>query len=829
MPSSYFTLSPSSGSGNATASVTATTVNTGTTDNNATITITNGAKTRTVSAKQLYKPYFVQGSNQIPASGGTLTFVVHTEYDIAFIYSAGWYSVMQNGTTVPTRTVIASSNASGATFTIQVNENTATNARSASFPMVHYIRGNMVVSGYLTIDQEAASGGRIALALNPGSLVLDYMAGQSGTTTVSLSGLTSANVSASDTTNFNINPTGSVGNNTVITVRTNSENIYHGDRTSIIQLQSTLGTNTTTCTATQRYKPYLVQNGTSLPSSGGRVTFTAYTEYDIFFSNIPSWATVTFNGSAITSGQRLSSYAASGATFTIIVEENTESERSASNFSMGCYVGETPVSGVQNITLTQSGGQATVYATSVTINISSVIYESGNTTVTVGPTGANTDITYTSSDPSIATIDSGGTITVLQDGIVTICAYDNISQLGDCKTVQVYEESPGPDTGYSSQYLTFVIIGTGSGNILLRETGVTRTVEYSKNNGGWTPVTTVVNDAVSIPVNYGDEVRFRGNNPNYKGFSFDATIRFNLYGNVMSLINSSNFSDLTTLPTDEVFNRLFKDCQMIIDASNLVLPATATTESCYWGMFSGCTSLTTAPVLLPATTLSDYCYSSMFADCRSLNNAPVLPATTLAYYCYSSMFARCVSITTTPVLPATTLASNCYSNMFQGCISLTTSPVLPATTLMQGCYSYMFYSCTGLTTAPALPVTTLARSCYAGMFRDCASLITAPELPATALTEYCYSNMFYNCESLTTAPALPAATLAEGCYHQMFYGCTNLNYIKCLATDISATSCTNNWVSSVAANGTFVKNSAMSSWTTGNNGIPSGWTVQDAT
>lgn len=454
MPSSYFTLSPWSGSGNATASVTATTVNTGTTDNIATITISNGAKTRTVSAKQLYKPYFVQGSNQVPASGGTLTFVVHTEYDIAFIYSADWYSIKQNGNTIPTRTVIAPSNASGATFTIQVNENTATNARSASFPMVHYIRGNMVVSGYLTINQEAASGGRIAVALIPGSLVLDYMAGQSGTTTVSLSGVTSASVSASDTANFSINPTGSVGNNTVITVQTLSENIYHGDRVSNIQLTTTLGTNTATCVATQRYKPYFVQSGTTLPASGGRVTFTAYTEYDIFFSNIPSWATVTFNGSVITEGQRITAYAASGATFTITAEENTGSSRNATNFSMGCYVGQNPVSGVQNITLTQDGGQATVYATSITLNVESVIYESGTATVTVGPTGANTNITYTSSDPTIATIDNTGAITVLQDGIITICAIDTLTGLRDCKTVQVYLEKPGYIT-FSNNTLTF--------------------------------------------------------------------------------------------------------------------------------------------------------------------------------------------------------------------------------------------------------------------------------------------------------------------------------------------------------------------------------------
>lgn len=127
-----------------------------------------------------------------------------------------------------------------------------------------------------------------------------------------------------------------------------------------------------------------------------------------------------------------------------------------------------------------------------------------------------------------------------------------------------------------------------------------------------------------------------------------------------------------------------------------------------------------------------------------------------------------------------------------------------------------------------LPATTLANHCYRGMFSRCTSLTTAPELPATTLTNYCYGSMFYGCTSLTTAPELPATTLANYCYSQMFFNCTSLNSITCLATNISATGCTTNWVSGVAASGTFTKADGMTSWTTGVNGMPTGWTVVDA-
>lgn len=151
--------------------------------------------------------------------------------------------------------------------------------------------------------------------------------------------------------------------------------------------------------------------------------------------------------------------------------------------------------------------------------------------------------------------------------------------------------------------------------------------------------------------------------------------------------------------------------------------------------------------------------------------------------------------------------------------------VLPATTLIDFCYANMFSGCTSLSKAPELPATSLAQYCYAGMFSGCISLVKAPELPATALTNNCYSGMFSGCIGLTTAPELPAPTLVEWCYSSMFRDCTNLNYIKCLATDISANAATNYWVYNVASSGTFVKVTSMTSWTSGMHGIPTGWTV----
>ena len=442
-----------------------------------------------------------------------------------------------------------------------------------------------------------------------------------------------------------------------------------------------------------------------------------------------------------------------------------------------------------------------------------------------------------------------------------------------------------------SQPLTFKIISGGTIYWTATSSSFRKTIVYSKNGGEfWSSITS--NTGASAPfisVNAGDVVQFMGYNTRYgEGSSHfntfsGSTAKFEVEGNIMSLIKDTGFTTATTLASNYTFDRLFVACTGLTSAENLLLPATTLANNCYSSMFQGCTSLTTAPELpattltencyygmfwnctslttapeLPATTLASYCYERMFCYCTSLIAAPsILPATTLAGYCYYYMFSECTSLTSVPKLPATALADSCYRYMFDGCTSLVTVPstLLPATALTTSCYNSMFSGCTSLTTAPELPATTLAQSCYLcmfeyctsltkapsilpataltincyfEMFHGCTSLTTAPELPATTLKNYCYYYMFADCTSLTTAPELPATTLTNYCYQYMFYGCTSLNYIKCLATNISASYCTTDWVRGVASTGTFVKNPNMTRWTTGNSGIPTDWTVQDA-
>lgn len=415
---------------------------------------------------------------------------------------------------------------------------------------------------------------------------------------------------------------------------------------------------------------------------------------------------------------------------------------------------------------------------------------------------------------------------------------------------------------YSQEYLTFIVLSDGyfrwSGNKRADE-NATNKIQYSTDGGySWSEYSWSDPNGWDnrINVKTGDVIKWKGEMlPGYASGvgQFIGSVLYNIEGNIMSLLYGDDFQNKTSLSGKK---RCFMDMfygRPVVNANNLVLPATTLDSMCYYRMFEncknlitapelpattlaggcyefmfqGCTSLIQAPSVLQATTLSNTCYRQMFVGCTSLKKAPEIKGTIFSYKCCESMFNSCTSLIQAPsVLSATTLDEDCCWSMFRGCTSLTTAPQLPATTLAEGCYGSMFWDCTSLTTAPQLPATTLAESCYSGMFAGCTSLTTAPQLPATTLANKCYQGMFQYCTSLTRAPELPATTLADSCYKIMFVGSENLNYIKMLATDISADSCLYAWVQGVANSGTFVKK-ANTTIKSGVSGIPSGWTVQN--
>ena len=410
-----------------------------------------------------------------------------------------------------------------------------------------------------------------------------------------------------------------------------------------------------------------------------------------------------------------------------------------------------------------------------------------------------------------------------------------------------HHETPEP----VNDYLTVKILGSPGTFKFSSRTG--GNVQYSVNNGEWKALGTGTQTSV---FNTGDAVRFRASgvtvyeSGNEGMGTLSGSTEFEVYGNVMSLVHWDNFENQETLSKDCQFARLFLGNTGLKSARDLKLPSGSLTSKCFYLMFSGCTSLEYAPAL-NSMSLANYCYSSMFEGCTSLTTAPSLPATTMKRYCYHGMFKSCISLVSAPALSATTLDGFCYDSMFAMCTSLVNPPALNAERIAPSAYQSMFSECTSLVVAPSLPGTTLDTQSYYAMFSGCTSLTTAPDiLPATEMTTNCYNSMFYGCTSLVEAPEIRATVLNQNCFQrmfadctsletapdiianstyfgsckEMFVGCSSLKFIRCMLTpDISHM---NNWVDGVAASGTFVKR-AGTTWTTGVNGIPVNWDVNE--
>lgn len=282
---------------------------------------------------------------------------------------------------------------------------------------------------------------------------------------------------------------------------------------------------------------------------------------------------------------------------------------------------------------------------------------------------------------------------------------------------------------YLPDYLTFIAreAGTFTFTYPAALTAANHTsMSYSLDGRKWVTTYNVDSTEVyvttpTIPV--GGRVYWKGTG-NMLGKSrdvswsqFSSTGTFDAVGNIMSLLyGDSGFESRTYFNRtngDVVFNRLFYQSK-IVDAHELLLPATQLYSRDYASMFSGCTSLLTTPEL-PALNTPTGCYGNMFQGCTALKKGP-----------------------SKILLSATGMQA--MVNMFSGCTSLVMAPELPATTLTTGCYNSMFYNCKALTRAPVLPALTLASSCYNSIFRGCSNLVYIKMMATDISASGCLTN-----------------------------------------------------------------------------------------
>lgn len=162
---------------------------------------------------------------------------------------------------------------------------------------------------------------------------------------------------------------------------------------------------------------------------------------------------------------------------------------------------------------------------------------------------------------------------------------------------------------------------------------------------------------------------------------------------------------------------------------------------------------------------------------------------------------------------------------------------LTTTQIANQTYISLFQNCANLTYGPKViyPMTTTGSGSYAltCLYQDCPNLVSSGELNLTrgSRINYAFERLFCNCTSLTKTPKITyqvaaGQTDANSVCSRMFEGCTSLTEIEFYTPGLATFNPTYFSRYMNVASGTF-KKTAGTTWASGDNGIPSGWTVID--
>ena len=215
--------------------------------------------------------------------------------------------------------------------------------------------------------------------------------------------------------------------------------------------------------------------------------------------------------------------------------------------------------------------------------------------------------------------------------------------LGETPVQRIYlaDEIVWPKVPFEEQYLTIEPVSAGTlyfgknrdEEIVYPDLDI----EFSVDGGAWKSYS--ASTAEEKELSAGAKVRLRGTNSAYnfggmhKGYYigiFGSDYR--MYGNVMSMIYGDNFSGQTAFTEPYAIAQLFEKHTTLqgglIDAKNIILPATTLTQGCYYCLFWE-QPIPVSPKLI-AENVPIYAYESMFLSCRYLREVYCI-ATNLAY------------------------------------------------------------------------------------------------------------------------------------------------------------------------------------------------------
>ena len=308
-------------------------------------------------------------------------------------------------------------------------------------------------------------------------------------------------------------------------------------------------------------------------------------------------------------------------------------------------------------------------STSLRMDTSTLVLSVGQSARRMARSAAeDAKFTYTSSVPSVATVDQRGKVTALTVGNaeikVEMGAAGGYAASTLQYTVQVNPVS-APALKNVDKTTPLTLVAAEDGKITVYFNGgitLENDIKYTVNGGEEQTIAKNTEGSYDIIVKKGDTVQLYSENTSLGGGSVAGargltraveegakfinirpSMKTEIFGNVMSLLKGKDnldSEDAETIEADNAFYGLFSGADKLVNSEEreLVLPATTLKDGCYQDMFSGCKGIEKAPEL-PAPTLVKDCYSGMFADCSKLSEVKCLATDVSAVGCVKDWLA----------------------------------------------------------------------------------------------------------------------------------------------------------------------------------------------
>ena len=293
--------------------------------------------------------------------------------------------------------------------------------------------------------------------------------------------------------------------------------------------------------------------------------------------------------------------------------------------------------------------------TSLEIDTSTLTLAVGESATRTATTEAKKayQITYSSSNPAVATVDQNGKVTGVTEGeaVITIHMDETRESWYAAKTLvyNVVVKNPSAEQLANVDKATpLTLVAQADGKITVTfNNGIilANDIHYTVNGGAEQTIVKDTKGAYDIEVKKGDVVQLYSLNTSLGGsavagarggtravddgakyINIRPSMKTEIFGNVMSLLKGKdNLESATTIEANNAFYGLFAGAEKLVNNTErlLVLPATTLTEGCYQDMFNGCKGIEKAPEL-PAPKLEKNCYQEMFYDCAKLNHVKCL-------------------------------------------------------------------------------------------------------------------------------------------------------------------------------------------------------------